>query len=78
MSPLQAARSELEVIARRLEEQFAVRPSGWCAGPAARSVVLGPVKRSLWMLMAAVGLVLAAACANVANLLSGTNDGADS
>ena len=65
-----AARSELEVIARRLEEQFrgtAVRV-GVRVQPLA-DVVLGPVKRSLWMLMAAVGLVLAAACANVANLL---------
>ncbi len=65
-----AARSELEVIAQRVEEQYrgtAIRV-GVRVEPLAE-VVLGPVTRSLWMLMAAVGLVLAAACANVANLL---------
>jgi predicted permease len=65
-----SARAELELIARRLEEQYrgtAIRV-GVRLEPLA-DVVLGPVRRSLWLLMAAVGLVLAAACANMANLL---------
>ena len=64
------AAAELAVIAARVEEQYrgtAVRV-GVRARPLAE-VVIGPVRRSLWMLFAAVGLVLAAACANVANLL---------
>ena len=69
-----AATAELAVLAARVESR--IRQSG--SGAAARigvrleplsDVVLGPVRRSLWMLFAAVGLVLAAACANVANLL---------
>jgi predicted permease len=66
-----AAEAELGVIARRIEEQY--------SDPNARriqarlvpqaDVVVGPVRGALWMLFAGVGLVLAAACANVANLL---------
>ena len=64
------AEAELRVVAQRLEAQ---QPgSGFRVGVRVvplSEVVVGPVRRALWMLFAAVGLVLAAACANVANLL---------
>jgi putative ABC transport system permease protein len=62
--------SELAVIAARVEQENAdfQRRIGVRLAPLA-DVVVGPVRRSLWMLLAAVGLVVAAACANVANLL---------
>jgi putative ABC transport system permease protein len=68
--PFDAAASELRVIASRIEAQQNI-PNyrvGVRLVPLT-DVVLGSVRRSLWMLFAAVGLVLAAACANVANLL---------
>lgn len=67
---IEEAAAELRVIAARVQEQYqgtAVRV-GVRLEPLAH-VVIAPVRRSLWMLFAAVGLVLAAACANVANLL---------
>jgi putative ABC transport system permease protein len=66
--------TELRILAARLEQQQ--QPQG--GNPRRRvgvrveglgDVVIGPVRRSLWMLFAAVALVLAAACANIANLL---------
>jgi predicted permease len=67
---IDAASSELRVIAARLREHHPdkYRTYEVRLAPLA-DVVLRPVQRSLWMLLAAVGLVLAAACANVANLL---------
>ena len=62
--------SELAVIAGRVEQEHPEfqRRIGVRIAPLA-DVIVGPVRRSLWMLLAAVGLVLVAACANVANLL---------
>jgi predicted permease len=66
-----AAASELRVIAARVEAvEYRGRDThvGVRLEPLAE-VVVGRIERSLWMLFAAVGLVLAAACANVANLM---------
>jgi predicted permease len=68
---VEAAFAELRLIAARVEEEH-FRGTQTRVGvrvvPLA-DVVLGSVRRSLWLLFAAVGLVMAAACANVANLL---------
>jgi len=68
---VEAATAELRVIAQRVEdERYAGtgRRVGVRVRPLAEEVV-EPVRGSLWILLGAVGLVLAAACANVANLL---------
>jgi len=64
------AQAEMTAIAQRLEEQYPAFDKNW-------TVVLEPlrdsmvreVKTSLEVLLGAVGLLLAVACANVANLL---------
>jgi predicted permease len=73
--PMDRGEAELRVIAARLEQQQRQQaPANANFRVGVRMVglaeaVTGPVRRSLWMLFAAVALVLAAACANVANLL---------
>lgn len=67
---VEAGLAELRVIAARLEQQYAgTRIRVGVRTQKLSEVVIAPVRRSLWMLFAAVSLVLAAACANVANLL---------
>jgi hypothetical protein len=65
-----AAAAELDAIEKRLDvtQPGPYRALGVRVVPLADEV-LGPVAKSLWLLFGAVGLVLAAACANVANLL---------
>ena len=70
----ETAQAELAVLAREVEAHYRARPETARTRVAVRveplqDVVVAPVRRSLWMLFAAVGLVLAAACANMANLL---------
>lgn len=65
------ASAELAVMARQIEaDQYRSTPtrSGMRVSPLADDIT-APVRSSLWLLFGAVGLVLAAACANVANLL---------
>lgn len=64
-----AARTELEVAGRRLEEQYPAsnKERTFVAKPLVPEV--GDVGATLWMLLGAVTLVLLIACANVASLL---------
>jgi predicted permease len=66
-----AAQSELAVIARHLEMQDpeANRGRSVRIAPLSRAVVSSAVRRPLFLLLGAVGLLLALACSNVANLL---------
>jgi predicted permease len=67
---LEQSRSELEVIARRLEQAYPQDNAGWGATVRdLREEIVSDVRRTLVMLLASVGLVLLIACANVGNLL---------
>jgi putative ABC transport system permease protein len=67
---LPAARSELEVIASRLEQEYPQDNAGWGATVVPlQETIVEDVRTTLVMLLAAVGLVLLIACANVGNLL---------
>jgi putative ABC transport system permease protein len=62
--------AELEVISRRLEALHPEANAGWGATVVPlQEVIVGDIRRTLVMLLAAVGLVLLIACANVGNLL---------
>jgi putative ABC transport system permease protein len=64
------ATAELEVIARRLEQEYPKENAGWGATVVTlRDVIVGDIRLSLLMLLGAVALVLLIACANVGNLL---------
>jgi predicted permease len=66
----QAAQRDLAAVQTRLGEQFPDTDRGWSASVAPlKEEQVGGVRRSLWMLLGAVLLVLLAACANVACLL---------
>jgi putative ABC transport system permease protein len=68
-----AAQAEMDTITARLRRDFpeTYPPNGGLTFGVVPLLdqVVGDVKRPLWMLFAAVSLVLAIACANVANLL---------
>jgi putative ABC transport system permease protein len=67
---LEEATSELQVIATRLEREYPQENAGWGATAVPlRETMVEDVRATLVVLLAAVGLVLLIACANVGNLL---------
>ncbi|HTH47049.1 MAG TPA: ABC transporter permease [Candidatus Limnocylindria bacterium] len=65
---LAQARTEMDTIAKRLQQQHPDTGAAVFLEPLLNNVV-GNAGRALWTLLGAVGLVLLIACANVANLL---------
>jgi len=67
---LSQAQAEMSGIARRLEAAYPEFDKGWGVDvEPLRDSLVGQVRRSLLILLGAVALLLAVACANVANLL---------
>jgi predicted permease len=65
-----SAIGELQVISKRLEAAYPEANAGWGATVVPlQELLVGDVRGTLVMLLAAVGLVLLIACANVGNLL---------
>ena len=64
------ATSEMALISTRLERDFPQENAGWGATVIPlQELIVGDIRMSLLMLLAAVALVLLIACANVGNLL---------
>ena len=67
---IESARSELASIMRQLEKEYPKTNSGQQAPvEPLTDALFGEFRATLWILLAAVGLVLLIACANVAHLL---------
>jgi len=67
---LAGVRAEMDIIGAQLERSLPALNTGW--RPSVFSLqdeLVGDVRRSLWVLLAAVGCLLLMACVNVANLL---------
>jgi putative ABC transport system permease protein len=64
------AQTQMALIARRLEADYLLFNTNWTANvEPLRDSLVSDVKTSLLVLLGAVGLLLAVACANVANLM---------
>lgn len=68
--PVEQARTEMDSIARRLEQQFPKTNTGWrtMVMPLREFLMGGMLPQLTWMLLGVTGFVVLIACANVANL----------
>ena len=67
---LEAARADMGALGARLAEEHPATNEGWTVRvERLHDELLGDARTTLWILMAATGVVLLVACANVANLL---------
>jgi len=67
---LEQARAEMDAIGKRISQDFPDSNKDWSVSvkPFTEGVVNQDLRRSLYVLLAAVGMVLLIACANLANL----------
>lgn len=67
---LNQARAQMDAIGARIAHDYPDSNKGWGVGldPLADTIVDGDLKQSIYVLFAAVGMVLLIACANLANL----------
>ncbi len=64
------AQAEMDAISQQLEREYPQANTGWGATVVPlQELIVGDIRTTLVMLLAAVGLVLLIACANVGNLL---------
>src|SRR5436190_20653550 len=64
------AQAEMDAISQRLEREYPQANTGWGATVVPlQDLIVGDIRTTLAMLLAAVALVLLIACANVGNLL---------
>jgi putative ABC transport system permease protein len=66
---LEQARAEVDAIAARIAQQYPIKKGVGAQITPLLDNYVQDVRRALWVLMGAVGLVLLIACANVANLM---------
>jgi putative ABC transport system permease protein len=67
---VEQAQAEMEAISQRLEREYPQANTGWGATVVPlQELIVGEIRTTLVMLLAAVALVLLIACANVGNLL---------
>src|SRR5580658_11088274 len=68
---LQQARAQMDGIGAQIAAQFPASNKGWGVNiePFADILVGTQLRRSVWIMMAAVGMVLLIGCANLANLM---------